>query len=85
MRQSSERILTTHAGSLPRPDEVIERGRARPERPADPYGWSKELGPAVREVVERQRQINLYLLQVVQALLDETTRLHQALAKLKER
>ncbi len=52
-------------------------------------GLKRVVRPIVRlytdPVVERQRQINLYLLQVVQALLDETTRLHQALAKLKER
>jgi hypothetical protein len=52
-------------------------------------GLKRLVRPLVRlytdPIVERQRQINLYLLQVVQALLDETTRLHQALAKLKER
>lgn len=52
-------------------------------------GLKRLVRPLVRlytdPVVERQRQINLYLLQVVQSLLDETTRLHQALAKLKER
>ena len=52
-------------------------------------GLKRMVRPLVRlytdPIVERQRQINLYLLHVVQALLDETTRLHQALAKLKER
>jgi hypothetical protein len=48
-------------------------------------GLKRLVRPVVRlytdPVVERQRQINLYLLHVVQALLDETTRLQQALAK----
>jgi len=52
-------------------------------------GLKRLVRPLVRlytdPIVERQRQINLYLLHVVQALMDETTRLHQAVAKLKER
>jgi len=52
-------------------------------------GLKRLVRPVVRlytdPVVERQRQINLYLLHVVEALLDETTRLQQALAKLKEK
>ncbi len=51
-------------------------------------GLKRLVRPMVRlytdPVVERQRQINLYLLQVVEALLDETTRLHQAVAALKK-
>jgi hypothetical protein len=51
-------------------------------------GLKRLVRPVVRlytdPVVERQRQINLYLLRVVEALLDETTRLHQALAKVKK-
>ncbi len=52
-------------------------------------GLKRLVRPLVRlytdPIVERQQQINVYLLHVVQALLDETTRLHQALAKLKQR
>jgi 5-methyltetrahydropteroyltriglutamate--homocysteine methyltransferase len=29
MRASTDRILTSHAGSLPRPDDLIETNRAR--------------------------------------------------------
>ena len=29
MKTSSDHILTSHAGSLPRPDEVIDANRAR--------------------------------------------------------
>jgi 5-methyltetrahydropteroyltriglutamate--homocysteine methyltransferase len=56
---SRDRILTTHAGSLPRPDEVIELGKSRPERPVDAAGWSKAVTEAVRRVVDRQRQIGV--------------------------
>jgi len=59
MKFSTERILTTHAGSLPRPDEVIEFGRSRPDRPTDPLGWSKEMGSWVTDVVGRQRDIGV--------------------------
>lgn len=52
-------------------------------------GLKRLLRPVVRlytdPIVERQQQINVYLLHVVEALLDETTRLQQAIAKLKER
>lgn len=51
-------------------------------------GLKRLVRPLVRlytdPIVERQRQVNLYLLHVVHALLDETTRLHQALAALKK-
>jgi 5-methyltetrahydropteroyltriglutamate--homocysteine methyltransferase len=54
MQRSTDRILTTHAGSLPRPEDVIERGKARPLRPTDALGWSREMAPAVAAVVARQ-------------------------------
>src|SRR5262245_34589399 len=56
MRTSGERILTTQAGSLPRPDDLIELNRARqagtlPDEPA----YLAKLGAAVVDVVRRQR------------------------------
>ena len=59
MKHSTDRILTTHAGSLPRSPRVIERGASRPARPTDPYGWSREMGPEVKEVVAKQRGIGV--------------------------
>ena len=56
MRGSSERILTTQAGSLPRPPDLIELNRARQQGAAeDEAGFQARLRDAVREVVARQR------------------------------
>ncbi len=59
MKFSTDRILTTHAGSLPRPQEVIELGKTRPARPTDPLGWSKEMGDWVKQVVDHQRELGV--------------------------
>jgi 5-methyltetrahydropteroyltriglutamate--homocysteine methyltransferase len=57
MQNSSQRIITTHAGSLPRPDELIELNRARQEGEAqDEATYQQQLGSAVQEVVRRQRE-----------------------------
>jgi 5-methyltetrahydropteroyltriglutamate--homocysteine methyltransferase len=56
MRRSEDRILTTHAGSLPRPDDLIALNRARAEGEAvadDVYGAT--LARAITEVVTQQR------------------------------
>jgi 5-methyltetrahydropteroyltriglutamate--homocysteine methyltransferase len=50
MKRSADRIVTTHAGSLPRPPELIDLNRAGPEAP----GFAEGLRTAVRDVVERQ-------------------------------
>ena len=56
MRGSSQRILTTQAGSLPRPPDLIELNRARQQGAAeDEAGFQARLRDAVREVVARQR------------------------------
>ena len=60
MRESRDRILTSHAGSLPRPDALIEANRAREsgealdERPSRP-----QLRAAVADVVRRQRDLGI--------------------------
>src|SRR5438067_3213053 len=54
MRGSSDRILTSHAGSLPRPNALIEAWGANDE-PA----LSRELRAAVAEVVRRQKAIGI--------------------------
>ena len=43
MLNSSERIITTHAGSLPRPDALPPMIQAR-ARGADYLGWARHLG-----------------------------------------
>jgi 5-methyltetrahydropteroyltriglutamate--homocysteine methyltransferase len=59
MRFSTDRILTTHAGSLPRSEEIIQRGAARPERPEDAAGWSRQMTADVKDVVGRQLQAGI--------------------------
>jgi 5-methyltetrahydropteroyltriglutamate--homocysteine methyltransferase len=56
MKQSTARILTTHAGSLPRPDDLIELNRARQAGElTDERGYQERLRAAVAEVVRRQQ------------------------------
>src|SRR6185437_13435107 len=60
MRNSSERIITTHAGSLPRPDDLIELNRARQEGESnDEAGYQARLASAVGDVVRRQRELGV--------------------------
>jgi 5-methyltetrahydropteroyltriglutamate--homocysteine methyltransferase len=55
MRASTERILTSHAGSLPRPDSLIEANRRRTAGDAvGEAAFQAELRQAVIEVVARQ-------------------------------
>lgn len=54
MRHSSDRILTSHAGSLPRPDELIEANARREAGTVDEAGFQKELAQSVVDVVRRQ-------------------------------
>ena len=52
---AAERILTTHVGSLPRPDDIAGYHRARASGGApDRKAFFDGLKPAVRTVVERQ-------------------------------
>jgi 5-methyltetrahydropteroyltriglutamate--homocysteine methyltransferase len=57
MRNSSDGILVSHAGSLPRPDELIELNRVRQEGEDpgfDEGAFQTELTAAVRDVVAKQ-------------------------------
>ena len=57
MRHSTDGILTSHAGSLPRPDELIELNRIRQEGEDpnfDEAAFQTELTAAVRDVVAKQ-------------------------------
>lgn len=55
MKRSTNRILTTHTGSLPRPDDLAAmlEGRDQREAPSDP-SFSARVREAVRDVVNRQ-------------------------------
>lgn len=55
MKRSHERILVTHAGSLPRPADLMEMLIAKNEgQPYDQEAFSKRVRSAVAEVVKKQ-------------------------------
>ncbi len=54
MRKSSDRILTTQAGSLPRPDGLIEANARREAGKIDEEVFQKKLTMSVADVVRRQ-------------------------------
>jgi len=63
MQRSSERILTTHVGSLPRPSDLLEILTAKEEgRPFDGLGYRERVRSAVREAVEKQAAAGIDIL-----------------------
>ena len=55
MKRSTDRILTSHAGSLPRPDALIALNRARNDGEGiDEADFQRKLSDAVVDVVRRQ-------------------------------
>jgi len=55
MKRSTERFLTTHTGSLPRPDDLIRTMFAKEEGvPVDPAALERRVAQAVKEVVDKQ-------------------------------
>jgi 5-methyltetrahydropteroyltriglutamate--homocysteine methyltransferase len=60
MRQSRDQILTSHAGSLPRPEELIDANRARESGMAtDERRFQGQLRASVAEVVRLQKQAGI--------------------------
>jgi len=60
MKASRHRILTSHAGSLPRPDDLIEANRAREaEGVGDDAGFPARLRAAVADVVRHQTDLGI--------------------------
>jgi len=60
MRRSTERFLTTHTGSLPRPDDLIRMMFAREEGvPVDPAALAARIRSAVAEVVGKQAEAGI--------------------------
>jgi 5-methyltetrahydropteroyltriglutamate--homocysteine methyltransferase len=57
MKHSSDRILTTHAGSLPRPDSLIAEGQRLLADGRE--RWSQITGDAVVDVVRRQQELGI--------------------------
>ncbi|HXM69764.1 MAG TPA: epoxyalkane--coenzyme M transferase, partial [Thermoanaerobaculia bacterium] len=55
MKRSSERFLTTHTGSLPRPEDLIRMMFAKEEGvPVDPAALQARITLAVKEIVRKQ-------------------------------
>ena len=54
MKKSSDRVLTSHAGSLPRPDDLIADNAQREAGKVDETAFQKQLAQSVADVVRRQ-------------------------------
>jgi len=59
MKRSTDRILTTHAGSLPRPPDLLEMARNQGARAAEPGAYAARVKSAVAEAVRRQAEHGL--------------------------
>ncbi len=63
MRRSIDRFLTTHTGSLPRPDDLIRMMYAKEEGvPVDPAALAVRVRAAVTEVVKKQADAGVDLI-----------------------
>jgi 5-methyltetrahydropteroyltriglutamate--homocysteine methyltransferase len=57
MKRSTERFLTTHTGSLPRPEDLIRAMYAKEEGvPVEPAALAQRVASAVEEVVRKQAE-----------------------------
>src|SRR6478735_5575904 len=54
MRRSTDAILTSHAGSLPRPDDLIDANHQRELGKVEEGAFQKKLTQSVADVVRRQ-------------------------------
>jgi len=60
MKRSTQRILTTHVGSLPRPDDLFELMQARMDgKPVDERAYAERVRKAVKESVRQQVEAGL--------------------------
>ena len=60
MKRSTDRILTTHVGSLPRPAKLFAMMKEKQEgRPLDPSALATEVRDAVAETVRKQVETGL--------------------------
>src|SRR6516164_4377089 len=63
MQRSRDRFLTTHTGSLPRPDDLIRMMYAKEEGvPVDPDALAARVKAAVAEVVRKQADAGIDLI-----------------------
>src|SRR5215467_5227919 len=55
MKRSTERILTTHCGSLPRPKDLLDQMKAKVSgQPYDEGAYARRVRSAVAEIVKKQ-------------------------------
>ena len=54
MQRSQDRILTTHVGSIVRPQAMLDLASFRSGPPQDPVHYAEVLRESVRDVVRRQ-------------------------------
>src|SRR5713101_4119793 len=60
MKRSTERFLTTHTGSLPRPEDLVRMMYAKEEGvPVDPAALGARIRSAVEEVVHKQAGVGV--------------------------
>ena len=59
MKHSADRILTTHAGSLPRPPELLDLVRSGDAAALEQTGNSQSLRTAVSDIVRRQAALGI--------------------------
>jgi 5-methyltetrahydropteroyltriglutamate--homocysteine methyltransferase len=60
MHTSTDHILTTHVGSLPRPEALIAANRDREQNsPGDPEAFRATLRAAVHDVVRHQKELGI--------------------------
>ena len=60
MLRSTERILTTHVGSLPRPADLLDAVQAKEQgRPVDEKAHAARLAAAVAEIVRKQVELGI--------------------------
>jgi len=59
VKRSVDRILTTHVGSLPRPEALLELANYRSGPPADPVEYARRLHAAVADIVRQQVAVGL--------------------------
>jgi len=60
MKRSTSRILTTHVGSLPRPEDLLVANRSKAKgEPYDSGAWASRVRASVAQVVERQAETGI--------------------------
>ncbi|MGH8260712.1 MAG: methionine synthase, partial [Steroidobacteraceae bacterium] len=59
MKRSQDRILTTHVGSFPRPQALLELSSGQSGPPKDPEEYERRVRLAVAEIVRKQAQVGL--------------------------